>query len=251
MATALQNGPVTTVYAQNLEERIKIPDLTEALTEIFSEYGEIIDVIAKKNLKAKGQAFIVFENADSAAKAIEEVQGFELFGKPMRLDFARTRSDVTVKQQEGDSGLERWKRGRMAEKERRQAAEKVNATAGAKRPLGGAVQQPVDARPAKTQKGAGLKGSSANASAVIPDEYLPPNKILFLRDIPDSYDADGLSRIFSRFEGFKEVRLVPGRKGIAFVEYEAEAGAISAKEATSGMQLGDEGKGIRVTYQRG
>lgn len=250
MATALQNGPVTTVYAQNLEERIKIPDLTEALTEIFSEYGEIIEVVAKKNLKAKGQAFIVFEDADSAAKAIEEVQGFELFGKPMKLDFAKTRSDATVKQQEGDSGLERWKRSRLAEKERRQAAEKVNATAGAKRPLGGVVQPVADVRPAKTQKGAGLKGSSANASAVIPDEYLPPNKILFLRDIPDSYDADGLSRIFSRFEGFREVRLVPGRKGIAFVEYEAEAGAISAKEATSGMQLGDEGKGIRVTYQR-
>ena len=43
--------------------------------------------------------------------------------------------------------------------------------------------------------------------------------------------------------------MVPGRRGIAFVEYEAEAGAISAKEATTaGMQLGDEGKGIRVTY---
>lgn len=259
MATALQNGPVTTVYAHNLEERIKIPELVEALTEIFSEYGTIVDVVAKRNLKAKGQAFIVFDNADSAAKAIEEVQGFELFGKEMRLDFARTRSDATVKAQEGETGLERWKRGRLAEKERKQAAEAVGsrggagagagAGAGTKRP--GAVQ-PVsqESRPAKTQKGAGLKGSSANASAVIPDEYLPPNKTLFLRDIPDSYDADGLSRIFSRFEGFKEVRMVPGRKGIAFVEYEAEAGAISAKEATSGMQLGDEGKGIRVTYQR-
>ena len=105
-------------------------------------------------------------------------------------------------------------------------------------------------RPAKAAKGAGLKASGTNAAAIIPDEYLPPNKILFLRDLPDSYDADGLSRIFSRFEGFKEVRMVPGRKGIAFVEYEAEAGAISAKEATAGMQLGDEGKGIRVTYQR-
>ena len=258
MATALQNGPVTTVYAHNLQERIKIPDLIEALTEIFSEYGNIVDVVAKRNLKAKGQAFIVFDNADSAAKAIEEVQGFELFGKEMRLDFARTRSDATVQAQEGESGLERWKRGRLAEKERKQAAEAATsrvgaAAAGVKRPLGaGAATQPAaqDTRPAKTQKGAGLKGTSANASAVIPDEYLPPNKILFLRDIPDSYDADGLSRIFSRFEGFKEVRMVPGRKGIAFVEYEAEAGAISAKEATSGMQLGDEGKGIRVTYQR-
>ena len=76
---------------------------------------------------------------------------------------------------------------------------------------------------------AGLKSSGANASAVIPDEYLPPNKILFLRELPESYDVDSLTTIFSRFEGFREVRMVPGRKGIAFVEYEAETGAISAK----------------------
>lgn len=31
-----------------------------------------------------------------------------------------------------------------------------------------------------------------------------------------------------RFERLREVRLVPRRRGIAFVEYEAEAGAISA-----------------------
>jgi hypothetical protein len=56
--------------------------------------------------------------------------------------------------------------------------------------------------------------------------------------------------MFGRFEGFREVRLVPGRKGIAFVEYESESGAISAKEAMSGMAMGPEGKAIRVTYQR-
>ncbi|RMZ76538.1 hypothetical protein DV738_g4929, partial [Chaetothyriales sp. CBS 135597] len=201
------------LYARNLEERVKIEDLKEALTEIFSEYGEIIEIVAKRNVKAKGQAFIVFDKAEAAAKAVEEVNGFELFDKPMQLDFARTRSDATVLKEEGEQGLERWKRSRA-------------------------------------QKGAGLKGTSANPAAVIPDEYLPPNKILFIRDLPESYDADGLTTIFSRFEGFKEVRMVPGRKGIAFVEYEAESGAISAKEATAGMQLGDAGGGIRVTYQR-
>jgi hypothetical protein len=56
--------------------------------------------------------------------------------------------------------------------------------------------------------------------------------------------------MFGRFEGFREVRLVPGRKGIAFVEYESESGAISAKEAMSGMAMGPEGQAIRVTYQR-
>lgn len=238
------------MYAKNLEERIKIDQLKEALTEIFSEYGNIIDLVAKTNLKAKGQAFIVFDDPASAAKAIEEVNGFELFDKPMQLDFARTRSDATVLKDEGDDGLDRWKRSRQAERDRKSAQE--TATQKLKRPAAGqaAADSGLTARPVKSQKGAGLKGTSTNSAAVIPDEYLPPNKILFLRDLLEDYDADGLSRIFSRFEGFKEVRMVPGRKGIAFVEYEAEAGAISAKEATAGMQLGDEGKAIRVTYQR-
>jgi RNA recognition motif-containing protein len=99
-------------------------------------------------------------------------------------------------------------------------------------------------------KGAGLKPTPGAAAAVIPDEYLPPNKILFLRELPETADQESLSAAFGRFEGFQEARLVPGRKGIAFVEYESEAGAISAKEATSGMPIGDAGKPIRVTYQR-
>jgi len=71
-----------------------------------------------------------------------------------------------------------------------------------------------------------------------------------VQNLPDGYDIEDLTGIFSRFEGFREVRLVPGRKGIAFVEYEAEQGGISAKERVAGMQLGDEGKAMKVTYQR-
>lgn len=129
--------------------------------------------------------------------------------------------------------------------ERKQAHEALEAQKKLKRP--GAAEP---ARPAKMAKGAGLKPSTGAAAAVIPDEYLPPNKILFLRDLPDGVDQESLSAVFGRFEGFREARLVPGRKGIAFVEYENESGAISAKEATSGMPMGDAGKPIRVTYQR-
>jgi len=53
---------------------------------------------------------------------------------------------------------------------------------------------------------------------------------LFLRDVPEDYDVESLTAIFGRFEGFREVRLVPGRKGIAFVEYEAEAGGQSVQK---------------------
>ncbi len=85
---------------------------------------------------------------------------------------------------------------------------------------------------------------------MVPEEYLPPNKILFVQNLPEDYEVEGLTVIFGRFEGFREVRLVPGRKGIAFIEYEAEAGAISAKQATAGMALGEEQKSIKVVYQR-
>ncbi|PGH14142.1 hypothetical protein AJ79_03259 [Helicocarpus griseus UAMH5409] len=247
-ASASGISPNPTVYVRNLEERIKVENLKEALTEIFSEYGNIIDIVAKTNLKAKGQAFIVFDNVESATRAIEEVNGFELFEKPMVLDYAKTRSDATVLSERGEQELEAHKRRRLAEKERKQAHEALEAQKKLKH--GVATPGGAEARPSKVSKGAGLKPSNAAAATVIPDEYLPPNKILFLRDIPDSLDQDGLTAVFGRFEGFKEVRMVPGRKGIAFVEYEAETGAISAKEATSGMPLGENGKPIRVTYQR-
>jgi RNA recognition motif-containing protein len=102
----------SSVYVQNLEERVKLETLTEALRTIFSEFGSVIDIVAKKNLRAKGQAFVVFENPESARDAIEEIDGFELFGKPMKLAIARTRSDKTVELKGNQEELENHKRHR-------------------------------------------------------------------------------------------------------------------------------------------
>ncbi|KAI8949650.1 RNA recognition domain-containing protein [Xylaria longipes] len=244
--------PIATVYVRNLEERVKPETIKEALSAVFSEYGNIIDVVAKTNLKAKGQAFIVFDKPESALQAIEEVQGFELFDKPMQLALARTRSDATVSATGNREEFELHQRRRLAEKDKRKAAEAAEEQKRLKRP--GAVAPTTESnRPVKTARGAaGLKatGGAAGGNAVVPDEYLPPNKILFVQNLPDDYDIEALTGIFGRFEGFREVRLVPGRKGIAFIEYEAEAGAITAKENTAGMAVGDGNKFIKVTYQR-
>lgn len=101
---------------RNLDERVKIETLRESLSEIFREYGNIIDIVAKPNLKAKGQAFVVFDKPEAAQAAIEEVQGFELFDKPMQVTLARTRSDATVKSLGNDEEFEHHKRRRLAEK---------------------------------------------------------------------------------------------------------------------------------------
>ncbi|KAI9652282.1 MAG: hypothetical protein M1831_007068 [Alyxoria varia] len=260
---AVEGQPNNTVYIRNLEERVKLPELTSTLTELFSEYGAIVDLVAKKNLHAKGQAFVVFDNVDSATRAIEEIQGFDLYDKPMRLEYARTPSDATVKAKGSQEEYERHRQRRIKARESRQERErqeqealrqKRGADAAGREDAEMGVDQQQQQPPIKKPlKGAGLKSTSA-AGAVVPDEYLPPNNILFLQNFPEDYDVDELSAVFGKFDGFREVRLVPGRRGIAFVEYDKEAGAVKAKEATSGMVLGGEGgaggKPIKVTFQR-
>jgi len=195
---------------------------------------------------------VVFDTVEAAQKAIEDVQGFELFDKPMQLAFAKTRSDAFVKRSGGDDELESHKRRRLAEKDKKKAVEQAEEQKRLKRSAlaAGGLAPDIGSRPVKAARGAGLKSSNPSAAAVIPDEYLPPNKILFVQNLPEDYDIDALTAIFGRFEGFREVRLVPGRRGIAFIEYESETGAISAKENTAGMALGDGGQVMKVTYQR-
>lgn len=59
---------------------------------------------------------MVFDSAESAQDAIDSLQGFDLFEKPMTLAFAKTRSDATVQKYDGESGLESHKKIRLAEK---------------------------------------------------------------------------------------------------------------------------------------
>lgn len=101
---------------QNLDEKTKIPDLIDTLRALFEDYGTIIDIVAKKNMKAKGQAFIVYETPEQAQTAIDEMIGFDLGGRTMRVSFAKTRSDATVKKDSGDQELEKHKEIRIAER---------------------------------------------------------------------------------------------------------------------------------------
>ncbi|KAJ2904475.1 putative RNA recognition domain-containing protein [Zalerion maritima] len=265
-------APIATVYVRNLEERVKTEPLKEALTAIFSEYGHVIEIVAKTNVKAKGQAFIVFDNPESAQRAIDEANGFELFEKPMHVAMAKARSDATVIKTGNEDEFEHHKRRRLAEKgmndplqigaiyelakhelivgkiDKKKALEAAEEQKRLKRP-GPPGAAPEMGRPSKAAR-PGLKSTNPGASAVVPDEYLPPNKILFVQNLPEDYDVEALTAIFGRFEGFREVRLVPGRRGIAFVEYEAEQGAITAKENTAGMSLADGAHTMKVTYQR-
>lgn len=50
---------------------------------------------------------------DYAQNAVDDLNGFELFDKQMNVDFAKTKSDATVKK-DGDEAYEDHKRKRVA-----------------------------------------------------------------------------------------------------------------------------------------
>jgi RNA recognition motif-containing protein len=63
----------TNLYVKNID-----PDVTEEmLTQKFSEFGKITNLIVMKdeNDQPKGFGFINFENPDDAKKAVEEMNG--------------------------------------------------------------------------------------------------------------------------------------------------------------------------------
>ncbi len=92
--------PNHTIYINNLNEKIKkegsftqimnswyksfnFLELKKSLYAIFSQFGQILDIVALKTLKMRGQAFVIFNDVNSATNALRSMQGFPFYDKPM------------------------------------------------------------------------------------------------------------------------------------------------------------------------
>ena len=64
-----------------------ISELKKSLYAIFSQFGQILDIIALKTLKMRGQAFVIFKDINSATNALRSMQGFPFYDKPMVSNF--------------------------------------------------------------------------------------------------------------------------------------------------------------------
>ncbi|KAF7728408.1 hypothetical protein EC973_006216 [Apophysomyces ossiformis] len=224
----LNMTPSRTVYVSNLNEKVKLQVLKNTLRNLFKQYGEVLDVVAHGNIRMRGQAFVAFPDEESAGKAIKELQHFVLYTKPMVLQYSRDRSDVHAKM---DGEFEEHFQRRMVRKEERR-------------------MMPLPGSHKPTFNPMGNTGpSGAAASQKIPDEYLPPNAILFLQNLPETITQQYLVELFQRYPGFKEVRMVPTKRTIAFVEYENEIQSAIAKTELSGHPIDTEHL-MSVTFAR-
>ena len=84
--------PNQTLYINNLNTRIKKPELRRLLYALFATYGQILDLVALKTEKCRGQAFIVFKEVSSAVAAMRALQGYPFMEKSLRVQFAKSKS---------------------------------------------------------------------------------------------------------------------------------------------------------------
>lgn len=75
--------PSQTLYINNVNEKIKSDVLKKMLYMMFSQYGKVVDIVAKKGLKLRGQSWVVFQDVSAATNALRGKQGFIFYGKPM------------------------------------------------------------------------------------------------------------------------------------------------------------------------
>uniref|UniRef100_A0A3Q2W8K8 Small nuclear ribonucleoprotein polypeptide B2 n=1 Tax=Haplochromis burtoni TaxID=8153 RepID=A0A3Q2W8K8_HAPBU len=129
--------PNHTIYINNINDKIKKEELKRSLYALFSQFGQVIDIVAMKTMKMRGQAFVIFKELAAATNALRQLQGFPFYNKPMRIQYAKTDSEVIAKVKGSYGDKEKKK------KEKKKAQElAANAT---KKPA--AVSEPIKCLP--------------------------------------------------------------------------------------------------------
>lgn len=59
------------------------PDLKKCMHAIFGQFGTVLEVVTRRTYRLRGQAWVVFEKAEDARKAMELMAGFPFFNKPI------------------------------------------------------------------------------------------------------------------------------------------------------------------------
>ncbi|KAJ3190212.1 hypothetical protein HDU85_000503 [Gaertneriomyces sp. JEL0708] len=220
--------PSPTLYIRNLDEKIHKQELRKALYYLFSNHGRVMDVVAQKTMKMRGQAHIVFEDIPSATAAMRSLQGFPLFEKPMTIQYARSTSSATKIAQGLAPSVDLAQPNRPPQNQ-----------------PGAIPQLPTsqkrsweDGSESDSKRARIEETTSAQAEPEIEEEAPnPPSPLLFISNLPLGVSEEMLSMLFQQYAGFKEVRLVSGKPGIGFVEYETDVQAETAKSVLNGFKL--------------
>lgn len=77
----------------------------------------------------------------------------------------------------------------------------------------------------------------------------PPNNILFIQNLPYETTSMMLEVLFKQYPGFREVRMIEAKPGIAFVEFEDDNQSSIAMQALQGFKITPQNP-MSITYAK-
>ncbi|XP_075519706.1 LOW QUALITY PROTEIN: U2 small nuclear ribonucleoprotein B'' 2-like [Primulina tabacum] len=218
--------PNQTIYIKNINEKVKKEELKRSLYALFSQYGRILDIVALKTAKLQGQAWVVFSEVAAASNALRQMQNFPFYDKPIvsikhtpRIQYAKTKSDCIAKAE----GTYDKKKKQEEKAERKRRVEEVHETA--------------NANGLRSDSNGGAAAASREGKPVTQEAAMEPNHILFIQNLPYETNIMMLELLFKQYPGFREVRMVEAKPGIAFVEFDDDSQSSVAMQDLQGFKI--------------
>ncbi|KAG8623723.1 hypothetical protein KVT40_008699 [Elsinoe batatas] len=90
-------GANETLYCRNLPDKLQKEDLKRELYMLFTTYGPVLDIVAMKTSKMRGQAHVLFRDKLASTQALRDLNNQEFFGKSMQISYAKSKSDTLAK----------------------------------------------------------------------------------------------------------------------------------------------------------
>merc|ERR1719231_354906 len=199
--------PNQTLYLNNLNEKIKVPELKCVLHELFSTYGEI-----------------VYRDISCATNALRALQNFVLLDKPVRIQYSKSKSDV-ISLEDGTFKPRASAKAKMGKED-------------LKKDAGPAIKRKGGPPPQTSAQASArfMAHPGAGPAAAPPGGSDQPSNVLFVENLPPEVNETMLTMLFRQYPGFQEARHIKGRN-VAFIEYSDELQAGIAQHGLQGFMV--------------
>ncbi|KAJ7068216.1 hypothetical protein C8F01DRAFT_978761 [Mycena amicta] len=239
--------PNPTLYVNNLNDQVNKDELRTQLYALFTTYGKIIDVVASKSQRMRGQAFLVFADLAGATTAMRACDGMIFYDKPLRIAYAKSKSYATSRKEDpafvpptsANASALLVQNGRAEKKRQREDSPDDGPNAKRDKTENDDDDQEMEIEDENDdQQQNAIACMSLVVSGEVPVPY--PTARLLCTNLPQEVSDGVLSVLFQQYHGFKSTKVMPtdvANVKKAHVSFDSPQLAAMAKEGLHGFTL--------------
>ncbi|KAH9938320.1 RNA-binding domain-containing protein [Fomitopsis serialis] len=243
--------PNATLYVHNLNDKVKKQELRTQLYALFTTYGRVIDIVAIKGPRMRGQAFLVFADLAGATAALRACEGIVFYDKPMRIEYAKSKSYATLQREDPtfipptSVHAKNVTNGKQANGEKRQREDRMDEDGPQAKRERNDDEDGEEMEIDDDDEGPRQTTTNTSGMGVVPQAVNNQSARLLCTNLPQEVTDDVLSVLFQQYQGFQSTQVVPsqtpnaaGQKAkMAQVLFDSPELASVAKEALDGFTL--------------